>query len=182
MDRASEMQQAIGCPRLPRLPSIPARGAEAADAAVTVTATTRLNVGPTQVFAFHADARNLPRLMLGPVRLLRAPVPSRPGDLQIIRLGVPPLSLEWHARIEEVVPPIRLTDVQERGPFRRWRHAHLVVPAAGGAVLMDVVRFRLLPGRWGRLLDRTLVATALRLLFAERHRRTRRILERMARR
>ena len=182
MDRANEVKRPAGRPRLPRSLSLRTRHAIPAEGPVTVTATTRLNADPERVFTFHADARNLPRLMLGPVRLLRAPVPSRPGDLQIIRLGLPPFSLEWHARIEDIVPPARLTDVQERGPFRHWRHTHLVVPAAGGAALVDTVQFRLLPGRWGRLLDRTLVAAALRLLFAERHRRTRRILARQGRR
>jgi ligand-binding SRPBCC domain-containing protein len=178
MDRASEMQCRMDRPRLPRLLSPKAWHAAPADAPVTVTATTRFDANPARVFAFHADARNLPRLLPGPVRLLQASTPSRPGDLQIVRLGVPPCSLEWHARIEEVVPPERLTDVQERGPFRTWRHTHLVEPAAGGAALRDTVQFRLLPGRLGRLLDGMVVATALWLLFAERHRRTRRILGR----
>jgi ligand-binding SRPBCC domain-containing protein len=152
--------------------------ATGANESVTVSATTRLMAGPDRVFAFHADARNLPRLMLGPVRVLSAPTPSRAGDRQIIRLGLPPLAVEWHARIEEVAPPVRIVDVQERGPFKQWRHTHLIVPAGEASVLVDTVEFRLFPGRLGRLLDRTFTATALRLVFTERHRRTRRILER----
>src|SRR5215216_2111387 len=138
----------------------------------TMTAVTWLEASPEAVFAFHADARNLSRLLPGPARLVRAPVPTRAGDRQIIRLGVRPFALEWHARITGFSAPTTLTDVQERGPFHLWRHTHKVLPARGGAMLVDYVEFRLLPGRLGRLADRLLMAPMLPLLFIERHRRT----------
>ena len=124
---------------------------------------------------------NLPRLTPGPARIVSAPSPSAGGDLQVIELGRRPLALRWHARITRFAPPSIVTDEQERGPFRLWRHTHAVVPVGRGALLMDTVQFALFGGRAGRALDAMLVTPLLRLLFAERHRRTRRFLERRGR-
>lgn len=136
----------------------------------------RLRQDARRVFTFHADVQNLPRLTPGPARIVRAPVPAREGDVQVIEIGAGPLRRRWHARIVRFDPPRTIVDEQERGPFRYWRHTHAVIPEGDGAMLVDVVAFRLLPGRAGRLLDALVVAPALRLLFAERHRRTRRLL------
>ncbi len=138
----------------------------------------RIDATPEQVFAFHADVRNLPRLTPGPARVISAPVPSACGDLQVLELGRWPLALRWHARITRFESPRLMTDEQERGPFRVWRHTHTVIPDRHGALLTDTVQFSLLGGRVGRALDVMLVMPLLRLLFAERHRRTRRLLER----
>ena len=132
---------------------------------------------PEQVFRFHADVRNLPRVTPGPMRVRPNAQPSAPGDLQVIQFGLPPLAVRWHARIVHVDPPQAIVDVQERGPFRLWRHTHTVEATAGGARLEDTVEFCLIPGRAGLVLDRLMVAPLLRLLFAVRHRRTRMLLE-----
>lgn len=141
----------------------------------TVVAATRIAATPGRVFAFHADARNLPRLMPGPVRIRHAPVPTRQGDRQLIEMGPPGLRRRWLARITVYDPPRRIVDVQERGPFRVWEHSHTIVPDGDATLLVDRVRFAFFPLPW---LDRLLVAPVLRLLFAERHRRSRRLLTR----
>lgn len=142
---------------------------------VVVMAAMRLRAPAELVFAFHADVRNLPRLTPGPARIVSASVPTRQGDVQVIEFGRAPLSVRWQARIERYQPPVLVVDVQERGPFRFWRHTHLVRANGRGSVLIDRVEFRLVPGRLGRLIDALLVAPALRTLFALRHARTRRI-------
>ena len=156
-------------------PASPARRPRRFTAVVT---SVQLRASAEQVFAFHADVRNLPRLTPSPLRVLHAPVPTRAGDLQVLELGPAPLRRRWHARVVRFDPPRSMVDVQERGPFRLWRHTHAVIPEPGGARLVDAVEFRLLSGPLGPLLDALVVAPLLRLLFAERHRRTRRYLER----
>ncbi|MGE3597064.1 MAG: SRPBCC family protein [Dehalococcoidia bacterium] len=131
---------------------------------------------PTAVFDFHMDVRNLPRLTPVRARIVSAPRPTREGDLQVIEIGVWPLAVRWHARITTVEPPLRLVDVQERGPFRYWRHTHAVIADGVGAVLVDIVEFRFFPGWFGRPIDATIVAAGMRLMFMNRHRRTRRLL------
>lgn len=143
---------------------------------VTIAAATGLNASADTVFAFHSDARNLSSLTPGGIRVLTAAVPTRAGDLQQFEVGWGPLRRRWHARIERFEPPTLIVDVQERGPFRVWRHVHAVLPEGRSSLLIDVVSFRLLSGRLGQILDAVVIAPMLHLLLAERHRRTRRQL------
>ncbi len=147
-------------------------GATIVSSAVVLAAT------PERVFWFHADVRNLPRLTPGPMRVLAATVPAGEGSIQRLELGPRPFVLRWVARIVCFDPPRRVVDTQACGPFRFWRHTHQVAAVAAGCVLIDTVEFRLFPGRAGALIDRFVVAPALRVLFAERHRRTRQLLGR----
>lgn len=141
-------------------------------------ASLRLAASPERVFAFHADVRNLPLLMPAPTRILAAPTPTSAGDRQLMEFRLGPIRQRWLARIQHFEPPRRMVDEQLQGPFRFWRHTHSVLPSAGGALLRDVVRFRFMPGPVGHALDMIVVAPVIRLLFAERHRRTRRIFAR----
>jgi hypothetical protein len=138
----------------------------------------RLPLAAEQVFRFHADVNNLPRLTPGPARILQAAVPSSEGDLQLIEFGRRPLAMRWAARIVRFDPPRTVIDVQERGPFRLWRHTHSVRPDGAGSVLVDRVDFRFFPGTIGRHADTLLLRPILRLLFSERHRRSRALLAR----
>ena len=139
----------------------------------------RFAVTPDELFAFHSDARNLEQLShgLGKFRLLDAPQPTRRGDLQRFRLGPRPFARRWHARIVAFDSGHSLTDVQEVGPFARWRHSHVVFSDGAGAVLIDHVEFALGRNAFTRLIDRLLIAPLLRRAFADRHRRTRALLE-----
>jgi ligand-binding SRPBCC domain-containing protein len=138
----------------------------------TVTATVRLPVPAERAFALHADVRNLPRLSPPGVRVLRALTPTHQGDVQVLALGPRAAALRWVAWVERFEPPWLLVDVQRSGPFRRFRHAHVIVPDGGECLLVDVVEYRFFPGRLGVVLDRLLVSPVLRLLFTVRHRRT----------
>lgn len=141
-----------------------------------LTVALRLRASAEAVVAFHSDIRNLPRITPGRARILRATVPSRPGDLQIIELGVWPLTMRLHARILDVTAS-RIVDVLEGGPFAFFRQSRRIVPVPTGAILIDTVEFRFREGRLGTLFDVIAVRPVLHLLFAERHRRTRALLE-----
>ncbi len=138
------------------------------------TTAVRLAVPVERLFALHADVRNLPRLMPPPApRVLRAASPTREGDTQVLAFGPDWLRLRWVAQVVRMEPQRMMVDVQRRGPFRRFWHAHLTVPAGpDGSVLVDVIDFRFFPSPAGALLDRVLVTPVLRLVFAARHRRT----------
>lgn len=144
-----------------------------------ITSATKLAVPAERTFALHADVRNMPKLTPPPgARVLRAPTPTREGDVQVIELGPRWAAIRWVAHVTHFEPPRLMVDQQRRGPFRRFRHAHVVIPDGAHSVLVDHVDFRLFGGPLGPLLDRLLVAPALRIMFAERHRRTRRLLAR----
>lgn len=132
-----------------------------------------------ELFELHMDARNLPLISPGfpPITLLSEPKRSEPGDLQVIQFGKAPFRSVWHARVTHVIPGRLLEDVQEKGLFRKWRHQHRVRDLGNGeAELTDAVSFRLLPTAIGEFIEYWLVRPVIKLMFVERHRKTRRVL------
>ena len=137
---------------------------------------------PDEVFRFHLDTRNAARIAPAGARVLavEGEFPAREGALVTMRMrqGPLPLAQTWRVRIAEVVPGRRIVDVAERSPFAAWRHEHRFDPLPGGGTRMtDRVVYRLPAGPLGRLADRLLVRRMLERAFAERHARTRAVLE-----
>jgi len=87
-------------------------------------------------------------------------------------LGRGPLSIEWEAVHEVYEPPTSFVEAQVRGPFRRWRHRHLVLPDSGGARLRDELEYELPGGILAPLLDLVPRPFLVRM-FAHRHAITR---------
>jgi ligand-binding SRPBCC domain-containing protein len=135
------------------------------------------------VFAFFERPENLQALTprsLG-FRMLTPSVVMREGalmDYTIRLLGVP---VRWTTLIDSYDPPRGFTDVQLRGPYSYWRHAHRFEPQAGGTMMTDEVRYLLPWEPLGRLalplvawqLDRIFRfrGQAIRSIFPEQERR-----------
>ena len=81
--------------------------------------------------------------------------------------------MRWVARHTAYDPPRSFEDVQERGPFRRWRHRHVVEPHPQGATLRDEIDYEPPLGPLGRLAEPFLIKPRLRKLFDYRHAVTR---------
>lgn len=67
------------------------------------------------------------------------------------------LGIRWTlaARVTEYDRPEHFIDEQERGPFKRWHHAHhFTSDGNGGTVMRDVVDFAAPLGPLGALVDR----------------------------
>jgi ligand-binding SRPBCC domain-containing protein len=141
------------------------------------------DANPGDLFNVHLDAANLARISppFPRMRFEDAPAPTKEGDRQVMWLTAGPVRVHWVAHVVRIRQPGTSTpgymeDRQESGPFREWRHQHQVFPEENGSVLKDVVSFRLLPGRAGRLMDRVFVAPGLKLMFMWRHWRTHALL------
>lgn len=134
---------------------------------------------PEALFAFHERPDALP-LLTPPgagVRVIAA-APSLAVGAEA-RLSVPllgPLRRTWHARHTVYEPPRRFVDEQIAGPFKAWRHEHIVQPVAGGAELIDVITYELPLAPLSRLAE-PLVRRMLTKMFAYRHAVTRRYVE-----
>ena len=61
-------------------------------------------------------------------------------DYKLNLHGVP---LRWRSRITDWSAGKSFVDIQEKGPYRLWRHTHEFVPFAGGTLLRDLVEYRL---------------------------------------
>jgi ligand-binding SRPBCC domain-containing protein len=78
-------------------------------------------------------------------------------------------------------PPRLFEDRQTRGPFRSWRHRHIVEIHPEGAKLIDDIELELPLQPFSRWLAPLIVYPRLRRLFEFRHRVTREYLEGRAR-
>lgn len=131
---------------------------------------------PERVFAFHELPDALARLTppWERARIIQPAPDLRVGSVTIIEtriLGLFPA--RWVAKHTAYDPPRMFEDVQTSGPFRRWRHRHIVEPHERGAVLRDEIEYEPPLLFIGRLVAPLLIVPRLRRLFDYRHRVTR---------
>jgi len=134
---------------------------------------------PAEVYAFHEDPRNIVKISPPSLRVekVECSVPARAGEefrLRVRQFGLP---MEWIGCWVEADPCSRLVDGARKCPFRHWRHHHLFVPADGGTRMTDRVEYALPFAPLGRLLDATVMRLVFTVMFAARHRATKRFFE-----
>lgn len=134
-----------------------------------------IRASPEIVFAFHEQPEAL-QLLMPPwekSRIITQATISEPGSRTIIEARIlGPFTIRWIAEHTVYEPPRVFEDVQIAGPFRRWRHRHIVTPQASGALLRDEIDYEPPLGILGRLVAPLLIESRLRKLFAYRHRVT----------
>jgi hypothetical protein len=131
---------------------------------------------PERVFAFHELPDALERLMPSweNSRLVQRAESLRPGSVSIFEARILGLyTARWVAEHTLYDPPRRFEDVMTSGPFRRWRHSHIILPHASGALLRDEIEYEPPLGILGRIAAPLLITRRLKRLFDYRHRVTR---------
>jgi ligand-binding SRPBCC domain-containing protein len=124
-----------------------------------------------EVFAFFADARNLETLTPPWLKfevLTPTPIEMRPGTLIDYRIRVHGFPIRWRTEITAWDPPRRFVDVQLRGPYTLWHHAHTFEERDGGTLCLDRVRYR---PRGGALINWLFVRRDVGLIFQYRQQR-----------
>ena len=126
---------------------------------------------PARVFAFHELPDALARLTppWESSRVLQAAKISEVGSEAIDEtriLGIVPA--RWVARHTAYDPPRMFEDVQVKGPFRFWRHRHLVEPHADGAILRDEIEYEPPFNFLGQLVEPFLITPRLTKLLEYR--------------
>ena len=136
---------------------------------------------PERVFGFHEQPDAL-TLLLPPwerARVIRPAKISEVGTQAIVETRVfGPITARWVAEHTVYDPPHMFEDVQVKGPFRSWRHRHIVEPHPDGAMLRDQIDYQPPLGILGRAFAPLLVEKRLVKLFDYRHEVTRRWCER----
>lgn len=131
---------------------------------------------PERVFAFHEQPEVL-MLLLPPwesARVIQSAKISEVGAWAIVEtriLGA--ITVKWVAEHTVYDPPHVFEDIQIKGPFRSWRHRHLVEPHKDGATLRDEIDYEPPLGFLGRAFAGLLIERRLGMLFDYRHRVTR---------
>ena len=124
-----------------------------------------------EVFAFFADAANLERITPEFLKFrITSPLPikMRAGALIEYRLRLFGIPFNWQTLIESWDPPLRFTDVQLKGPYRKWHHTHEFVEVETGTLCVDTVDYELPLGPLGTLAHALFVRRSLDQIFAYR--------------
>lgn len=131
---------------------------------------------PGTVFAFHELPDALQRLTppRDPVKILQPAKNLRVGSTALVEIRFAKVfKIRWLALHTAYEPPRMFEDVQLKGPFRNWKHKHIVKPHKAGSLLRDEVEYELPFGFFGKFLAGTLVENRLEKLFNYRHKVTR---------
>jgi NADH dehydrogenase len=136
----------------------------------SLTASQIVPVDVDRAWTFFSEPRNLARITptdLGFV-VHSSPEPMHAGQTidYTVRpvLGIP---TRWTTRIE-ISGPREFTDVQVRGPYRRWVHRHTFTAVDGGTRIDDRIEYELPFGPLGRLAHAWLVRPQLERIFRHR--------------
>lgn len=131
---------------------------------------------PERVFAFHELPDALMRLLppWEKARVIEHAPNLRVGAITIVETRVLGLfNTRWVAKHTVYDPPRLFEDVQVSGPFRRWRHRHIVELHERGAILRDEIEYEPPLGFMGRLAAPLIIVPRLQRLFEYRHKVTR---------
>ena len=121
-----------------------------------------------EVFAFFSDAHNLEAITPAFLHfriLTPGPLVLAAGFVMDYRLRLFGVPLHWQSRIETFEPPHRFSDVQLRGPYRRWHHVHHFTAVAGGTQMVDQVDYELPLGPLGPVAHGLFVRSTLNRIF-----------------
>ncbi len=135
-----------------------------------------IHSSPECVFAFHEQGNAL-ELLLPPWETARVIQPARISDIgsrAIIETNIiGPIKIRWIAEHTIYQPPHLFEDVQIQGPFRSWRHRHIITAHPEGATLRDEIEYEPPFGILGRMFAPFLIERRLCKLFEFRHQVTR---------
>jgi ligand-binding SRPBCC domain-containing protein len=144
-----------------------------------------------RMFAFFSNPENLPRIMPADsrtkiVQLNRlAPQLAAPGKADGEAAGVGstivtsfrvfpflPFRAQWIARITEFEWNHHFSDVQQKGPFKRWHHRHEfraeTREGVAGTLVCDVIDYEVGLGFLGAMANALFVRRQMRRTFAQR--------------
>lgn len=138
---------------------------------------TEIPATPHELKAWHAFPGAFERLTppWQQVEVVESVGTINPGDRKHLRIPIAgPAGFSWELTHDAIDDAEGFVDVQQRGPFRSWRHEHRFLPNGDeGAVLEDRITYELPLGSAGRIAAAGRVESELDRLFAFRHKRTR---------
>lgn len=78
------------------------------------------------------------------------------------------LPLHWQTEITDVKHGVYFTDVQRKGPYKRWEHRHTFTQDEKGVMMQDEVSYELPLGIVGTVAHRLLVRKEIEHIFEYR--------------
>jgi len=128
-----------------------------------------------EVFAFFSDPRNLARITPEDMGFKITYIDELPIEPDFrVEYTIRPLlgiTLKWVTCIPIFEPPHRFVDVQEKGPYKYWRHEHSFDDLGDQTLMRDRVQYELPFGILGSVAHRVVVARQLKGIFDYRARK-----------
>jgi ligand-binding SRPBCC domain-containing protein len=124
------------------------------------------------VFGFHELPDALERLIppWEDAKVLQKADITKIGSQTIVETKIlGPFKSRWVAEHTAYDPPRMFEDVQIKGPFRSWRHRHIVEPYAEGAILRDEIEFEPPLRFFGPLAAPIAILPRIEKMFEYRH-------------
>ena len=131
-----------------------------------------IKAAPERVFAFHELPDAFEKL-LPPwenAKIIQKADITKIGSRAIIEqkiFGLIPS--RWIAEHTKYEPPQMFEDVQISGPFHCWRHKHIILPHADGAILRDEIEYEPPMSFLGAIAAPFLIVPKLEKMFEFRH-------------
>jgi ligand-binding SRPBCC domain-containing protein len=131
-----------------------------------------IHAPPERVFAFHELPDAFERLVppWESVQVIQKADISIVGSQAVIEqkiFGLIPS--RWVAEHTVYDPPRMFEDVQVSGPFKSWRHRHIIEPHAEGALLRDDIEFEPPLSFLGAIAAPVFILPKLEKMFVYRH-------------
>ena len=132
-----------------------------------------IKASPERVFAFHELPDAFERLIppWENAKIIQKADISKIGSQAIIEqkiLWIFPS--RWVAEHVAYDPPHSFEDVQKSGPFKSWRHKHIIEPDGNGeAILRDEIDYEMPIPAFGPLAAPIAVEPQIRRMFEYRH-------------
>lgn len=135
-----------------------------------------IRAAPERVFAFHALPDAFERLVppWENAKIIQKADITKIGSRAIIEqkiFGLVPV--KWIAEHTRYEPPRMFEDVQISGPFKSWRHKHIIEPHVDGAILRDEIEFEPPFSIFGLFAAPIFILPKIEKMFAYRHEVTR---------
>src|SRR5829696_5970994 len=131
-----------------------------------------IQASPERVFTFHELPDALQRLTppWASAHIVQPAPDLKVGSRAIVETRILGLfTTRWMAEHTAYDPPHMFEDVQVEGPFRRWRHRHIIKLHPEGAVLRDEIEYEPPLGFIGQLAAPFIIVPRLEQLFEYRH-------------
>ena len=141
---------------------------------------TIIQASPEKVFAFHELPDAFERLMppWEKAKVIQKADISKIGSQAIIEMKILGLiPSRWVAEHTKYDHPRMFEDVQISGPFKSWRHQHIILPHESGAILHDEIEYEPPMSFLGTLAAPFVIVPKLEKMFEYRHEVTRKWCE-----
>ena len=132
-----------------------------------------------RTFAFFSRAENLEAITPPWLKfrlITKIPIEMKRGTIIEYNLRINGFPVYWRTLIAEYDPPHRFVDVQQKGPYKLWRHEHTFEAVDDGTLMRDRVEYQIGYGILGEIARRLFVERQLRQIWYYRERRLSEIL------